>query len=145
MSATLTARSPSGCIAAATSQSTPPEYEYTRSAPSKLSAKRERIAPSFMVFERGSNTASTRSPGAESFDGADRVYSYSGGVDWDVAAAMQTLGERAVNVSDIGTLTNTLVANARRGDHIIIMSNGAFGGIHQRVLDQLQHAHSQQG
>jgi UDP-N-acetylmuramate: L-alanyl-gamma-D-glutamyl-meso-diaminopimelate ligase len=48
-------------------------------------------------------------------------------------------------MSDIGALTNTLVADARRGDHILIMSNGAFGGIHQRVLDQLRRAHSHQG
>ena len=85
-----------------------------------------------------------RSRLAESFEGADRVFSYSGGVDWDVAAAMQSLGDRAVNAADIGALTQTLVAYARRGDHILIMSNGAFGGIHQRVLDQLRRAHTQQ-
>jgi len=41
-------------------------------------------------------------------------------------------------VSDIGALTNTLVANARRGDHILIMSNGAFGGIHEKLLQRLR-------
>ena len=123
----------------------PTAFAATVSAMRKSAPPGERI---LAVFEPRSNTmklGAMRSRLAESFDGADRVYSYSGAVDWDVAAALQPLGERAVNMSDIGALINTLVANARRGDHIVIMSNGAFGGIHQRVLDQLRCAHSHQG
>ena len=123
----------------------PTAFAATVGAMRRVAAPGERI---LAVFEPRSNTmklGAMRSRLAESFDGADRVYSYSGGVDWDVAAAMQPLGDRAVNMGDIGALTNTLVANSRRGDHILIMSNGAFGGIHQRVLDQLRRAHSHQG
>ena len=116
----------------------PTAFAATVGAMRKAAAPGERI---LAVFEPRSNTmklGAMRTRLAESFDGADRVYSYSGGVDWDVAAAMQPLGERAVNVSDIGALTNTLVANARRGDHILIMSNGAFGGIHEKLLQRLR-------
>ena len=37
-------------------------------------------------------------------------------------------------------LTDTIVAAARPGDHIVIMSNGAFGGIHDKLLAQLSNA-----
>ena len=122
----------------------PTAFAATVSAMRKAAAPGERV---LAVFEPRSNTmklGAMRSRLAESFDGADRVFSYSGAVDWDVAAAMQSLGDRAANATDIGALTSMLVANARRGDHILIMSNGAFGGIHQRVLDQLRRAHTQQ-
>jgi len=30
-----------------------------------------------------------------------------------------------------------LVNQSKSGDHIVVMSNGGFGGIHQKILDAL--------
>ena len=38
---------------------------------------------------------------------------------------------------DIDLLVDKIVAAARPGDHIRVMSNGGFGGIHQKILDRL--------
>ena len=92
------------------------------------------------VFEPRSNTmklGAMRARLPESFAAADRVYSFSGGVDWDVAATMQPLGARATNFSDINSLVATLARDSRAGDHVIIMSNGGFAGIHQKLLHSL--------
>ena len=74
----------------------------------------------------------------ESFDDADRVYSYSGGVSWNVAESMQSLGARTQDFHDIDALVQALAIESKPGDHILIMSNGGFGGIHQRLLDRLR-------
>ena len=40
--------------------------------------------------------------------------------------------------SDLEQLVQSLVAQAKAGDHIVIMSNGGFGGIHRKLLQALQ-------
>jgi UDP-N-acetylmuramate: L-alanyl-gamma-D-glutamyl-meso-diaminopimelate ligase len=57
---------------------------------------------------------------------------------WDVAAVMQDLGERAGLFQDLDALLAHLLATVRPGDHILIMSNGAFGGLHEKLLKSLQ-------
>ncbi|MEW5769118.1 MAG: UDP-N-acetylmuramate:L-alanyl-gamma-D-glutamyl-meso-diaminopimelate ligase [Pseudomonadota bacterium] len=73
----------------------------------------------------------------DSLTGADRVYCYSGGIDWDAAGALAPLGEKASTHADLAELIERLAADARPGDHILIMSNGGFGGIHERLLARL--------
>lgn len=65
---------------------------------------------------------------------ADRVLCYAGGVDWDVAAAMAPLGAKVSTFSDLSALVATLATETRPGDHILVMSNGGFGGIHEKIL-----------
>jgi UDP-N-acetylmuramate: L-alanyl-gamma-D-glutamyl-meso-diaminopimelate ligase len=72
-----------------------------------------------------------------SFAQADRVFIYSSGIDWDARSLFALLGPRARCEEDLGTLIAALVAEARAGDHILIMSNGGFGGIHEKLLDRL--------
>ena len=101
-------------------------------------ASNERI---IAVFEPRSNTmklGAMRARLAESFDGAAHVYAYAGGVSWDVAEALAPLGTRAETHADLAQLITTLARNARNGDHILIMSNGGFGGIHAKLLARLQ-------
>jgi UDP-N-acetylmuramate: L-alanyl-gamma-D-glutamyl-meso-diaminopimelate ligase len=43
-------------------------------------------------------------------------------------------------VDDVDVLVSQVVAEVRPGDQLVIMSNGGFGGIHQKLLDQLQEA-----
>jgi UDP-N-acetylmuramate: L-alanyl-gamma-D-glutamyl-meso-diaminopimelate ligase len=74
---------------------------------------------------------------ADSLMRADRVYCYANGLGWDVAAALAPLGERAASDEDLETLVARIVADARPGDHVLVMSNGAFGGIHDTLLAAL--------
>jgi UDP-N-acetylmuramate: L-alanyl-gamma-D-glutamyl-meso-diaminopimelate ligase len=68
---------------------------------------------------------------------ADRVFCYSGGIDWDVAATMSPLGAKAVTEADLATLVERIAAQAQSGDHVLVMSNGGFGGIHDKLLARL--------
>jgi UDP-N-acetylmuramate: L-alanyl-gamma-D-glutamyl-meso-diaminopimelate ligase len=71
---------------------------------------------------------------AGSLAAADRVYCYSAGLKWDAAAA---LGSRAVVCDDLQRLVEQLAGDVRRGDHVLVMSNGSFGGIHEKLLARL--------
>ncbi len=73
---------------------------------------------------------------------ADLVYCHaprSGphALGWDPAAALQPLGTRARVVDDIDAMVAAVCAQAQPGDHVIAMSNGSFGGIHERLLAAL--------
>jgi hypothetical protein len=66
---------------------------------------------------------------ATSLATADRVFVYqSPEVTWDVADAMLPLGSLATVQADLQKLVAALVAEARPGDHLVLMSNGSFGG-----------------
>jgi UDP-N-acetylmuramate: L-alanyl-gamma-D-glutamyl-meso-diaminopimelate ligase len=76
---------------------------------------------------------------ADSLRGADKVFVYqSPEVKWDVADAMQPLGALATVHADLAQLTAALAAEARPGDHFVLMSNGSFGGLHERLLAALR-------
>ncbi len=76
---------------------------------------------------------------ARSLERADRVWLHQGpGVDWDVAGAAAPLGARARVVRDIEVLLAELDAELRSGDHVLIMSNGGFGGVHGKLLERLR-------
>jgi UDP-N-acetylmuramate: L-alanyl-gamma-D-glutamyl-meso-diaminopimelate ligase len=70
----------------------------------------------------------------ESLAGADRAYVHNAGLGWD---ARRVFGERARCVESVSALIDVLAAEAREGDHVLVMSNGAFGGIHARLLARL--------
>ena len=53
---------------------------------------------------------------------------------WDLREALAPLGERAHLAATVEELADRLVRAARPGDHWLIMSNGGFGGLHERVL-----------
>jgi UDP-N-acetylmuramate: L-alanyl-gamma-D-glutamyl-meso-diaminopimelate ligase len=68
---------------------------------------------------------------------ADLVFCYSAGLGWDAAEALAPLGTRAAVFDDLGALVSAVTKAARDGDQILVMSNGGFGGVHQRLLDAL--------
>ncbi len=78
---------------------------------------------------------------AGSLVAADRVYCYGAGLGWDPAAALAPLGDKAEIHHDIARLVSAIAAAAKTGDHVLIMSNGGFGGIHDKLLAQLQARH----
>jgi len=77
---------------------------------------------------------------AGSLAAADLVFCYAANLSWDAVAWLQPLGDRVYTTADLMALTDAIVAVARPGDHIVIMSNGAFGGIHDKLLAQLSNA-----
>jgi UDP-N-acetylmuramate: L-alanyl-gamma-D-glutamyl-meso-diaminopimelate ligase len=105
---------------------------------------RRRIGKSRLiaVLEPRSNTmklGSHREAIAGSLSQADRVWLYQGpSVKWDVADAVASLGDRARVTTDVDTLVSELDAFLRQGDHVLIMSNGGFDGVHGKLLSRLQ-------
>ncbi|ENO75062.1 UDP-N-acetylmuramate:L-alanyl-gamma-D-glutamyl-meso-diaminopimelate ligase [Thauera sp. 63] len=68
---------------------------------------------------------------------ADRVYCYANNLGWDAAEALSPLGERARTYEALERLVADVAAVAQPGDHVLVMSNGGFGGVHQKLLDAL--------
>ena len=94
------------------------------------------------VLEPRSNTmklGTHKAALAESLRAADRVFVYrSPEVKWDVIEAMQPLGSLATVHGDLGQLVSAIVAETRPGDHLVLMSNGSFGGLHELLLAALE-------
>jgi UDP-N-acetylmuramate: L-alanyl-gamma-D-glutamyl-meso-diaminopimelate ligase len=94
------------------------------------------------VLEPRSNTmklGTHREPLKQSLAGAEQVWLYQGPeVKWDVSSLAQELGPHAHHRTDIDVLINDLAAELKPGDHVLIMSNGGFGGIHGKLLAKLQ-------
>jgi UDP-N-acetylmuramate: L-alanyl-gamma-D-glutamyl-meso-diaminopimelate ligase len=73
----------------------------------------------------------------ESLAGADVALLFqSSQVEWDVRAATAT-HPRVEVFGQVGEIVDWIAREARSGDHILIMSNGGFEGIHQRVESAL--------
>jgi UDP-N-acetylmuramate: L-alanyl-gamma-D-glutamyl-meso-diaminopimelate ligase len=73
-----------------------------------------------------------------SFARADRVYIFSAGLSWDAGSVFAPLGPRARCEPNLDALVAGIVAEARHGDRVLVMSNGGFGGIHQKLLTALE-------
>jgi len=73
-----------------------------------------------------------------SLERADRVFCYSANLDWDAQAALASLGVRARCETDLERLVSAIVAEAQAGDQVLVMSNGGFGGIHDRLLAEFE-------
>ena len=106
---------------------------------------RERIVA---VLEPRSHTmrvGTHRDTLADSLSGADSVWVYAPPeLGWDAAGALSPLGARAHVAHDLEALVTGLSRELRSGDHALLMSNGGFGGLHQRLLKSLaaRHAHA---
>ncbi len=94
-----------------------------------------------VAFEARSNTMKMgvhRGSLAASFEGADKVlFLQSPALEWslnEVTNAMDGRGEICVNVEEI---VRQIVAMAQPGDLVVVMSNGGFAGIHQKLISAL--------
>jgi len=77
---------------------------------------------------------------AAALEAADRVFIYqTPNVTWDVTGAMQPLAERASVSADLEQLVGSVADEAQRGDYVLIMSNGGFGGFHEKLIARLGH------
>lgn len=75
---------------------------------------------------------------APALAGADYVMLYQGAdLPWSLQTVAAVLACPAEVCGDIDTLVTKVTGLVRPGDHVVIMSNGAFGGIHQRLQKAL--------
>ena len=93
------------------------------------------------VFEPRSNTMKLGSMKALlpwSLEEADLAFCHAGGLGWDAAEALAPLGAQAAVAATIDELVRRVAAAARPGDHVLCMSNGGFGGLHDKLLQALR-------
>jgi UDP-N-acetylmuramate: L-alanyl-gamma-D-glutamyl-meso-diaminopimelate ligase len=94
------------------------------------------------VLEPRSNTMRLgvhREELAESLAGADRVWLYRpADLGWNLECVADALGSRARVLADVPALVAGLAAELEAGDRVVIMSNGGFGGLHERLLAALR-------
>ncbi|WP_292746948.1 MULTISPECIES: UDP-N-acetylmuramate:L-alanyl-gamma-D-glutamyl-meso-diaminopimelate ligase, partial [unclassified Methylophaga] len=75
---------------------------------------------------------------AASLNAADMVILYQDPqLTWSLDNIQQQLGDGSVLLRNIDDVVEQLVNQSKSGDHIVVMSNGGFGGIHQKILDAL--------
>jgi len=75
---------------------------------------------------------------APSLELADEIILFQpADVDWDMHGVVLKAGAHARLMRSIDEIVKLLAEQARSGEHILVMSNGAFGGIHQKILDAL--------
>ena len=109
----------------------------------KLDAAGKQSERILAAFEPRSNTMKLGVMAAQlpwSLEAADLSFCHTAGLDWDAAAALAPMGGRAQVAGAIEPLVKQIVAAARPGDHIVCMSNGGFGGVHDKLLAALRTA-----
>jgi UDP-N-acetylmuramate: L-alanyl-gamma-D-glutamyl-meso-diaminopimelate ligase len=103
--------------------------------------KRDRI---LAVLEPRSNTMKLgvmKDALPDSLADADLVFCYAANLGWNPADSLGPLGARAVTEHDLRRLVEKVAQAAQRGDHILVMSNGGFGGVHDKLLKRLEELH----
>ena len=73
-----------------------------------------------------------------SLSGAQRVFCFAANLGWDVDATMAVLGDKACVHTDVESLADAIAAEARAGDHVLVMSNGGFDGLQGKLLARLR-------
>lgn len=75
---------------------------------------------------------------AASLDQADRIFCYAHQIGWNIDSALASLDDKTEIHHDLTTMISAIAATAHPGDHILIMSNGSFSGLHDKLLDTLR-------
>ena len=94
------------------------------------------------VLEPRSNTMKTgtmKSALPGSLRDADHTFCYAArNLGWDAGESLAPLGYRVNVHDDLDSMVDAIAAFARTGDHVLVMSNGGFGGVHGRILERLE-------
>ena len=94
------------------------------------------------VLEPRSNTMRLgvhREELAAALAAADSVWLYQpAGLDWNLDGVAAALGAKARVLAEVPALVEALAADLRAGDRVLVMSNGGFGGLHERLLAALR-------
>jgi UDP-N-acetylmuramate: L-alanyl-gamma-D-glutamyl-meso-diaminopimelate ligase len=108
-----------------------------------INGLRRRIAPAeriLAIFEPRSNTMKLGTMKAQlpwALEEADLAFCNQQGLTWDAKEALAPMGAQAFVGTDVDALVAAVVKAAKPGDHLLCMSNGGFGGIHDKLLAAL--------
>ncbi len=100
------------------------------------------LARVLVVFEPRTNTMKRGEMKALlpwALEEADLSFCLQGNYGWSATEALAPLGAQAVVADTIDGLVAAIVQAAQPGDQILVMSNGGFGGIHDKLLAALKH------
>ncbi len=100
------------------------------------------LARVLVVFEPRTNTMKRGEMKALlpwALEEADMSFCLQGDYGWSAAEALAPLGAQAVVADTVDGLVAAIVQTAKPGDLVLVMSNGSFGGIHDKLLSALQH------
>ncbi len=76
---------------------------------------------------------------AAALQGADAVMVFvPPGLSWDLERAMEPLGERCATYRQIDMLIDAVSAFVQPHDHVLIMSNGGFQDLHDKLITHLR-------
>jgi UDP-N-acetylmuramate: L-alanyl-gamma-D-glutamyl-meso-diaminopimelate ligase len=98
------------------------------------------LARILAVFEPRTNTMKRGSMSALlpwALEEADLAFCLQGNYGWNAADALAPLGAQASVADSVDKLVAAIVRAVRPGDQVLVMSNGAFGGIHAKLLAAL--------
>jgi len=102
----------------------------------------------FAILEPRSNTMRMgvhKDTLAKSFAGADEVLLYQPeGMDWNLEDVAKVSSVPVTVFDSTAEIIERIINEAEAGDHVLIMSNGGFEAIHQRLLDVLKDKYSEQ-
>ena len=93
------------------------------------------------VFEPRSNTMKLGAMKALlpwALEEADLSLCPQGDYGWSAREALAPLAAAAIVADSVDALVAQIVRVARAGDHVLVMSNGSFGGIHGKLLEALK-------
>jgi UDP-N-acetylmuramate: L-alanyl-gamma-D-glutamyl-meso-diaminopimelate ligase len=108
-----------------------------------INGLRRRIAPAdriLAIFEPRSNTMKLGTMKAQlpwALEEADLAFCNQQGLTWDAKEALAPMARQAFVGTDVDALVAAVVKAAKPGDHLLCMSNGGFGGIHDKLLSTL--------
>lgn len=95
-----------------------------------------------VVLEPRSNTMKmgiSKDDIAPALGRADEVFIFQpANIPWLVSEITERCVQPAYWSGDLDALTNMVAEHAQPGDHILVMSNGSFGGIHDKLLEKLK-------
>jgi UDP-N-acetylmuramate: L-alanyl-gamma-D-glutamyl-meso-diaminopimelate ligase len=79
---------------------------------------------------------------SDSLQDAQQVFVYGAKtgkatLGWDLKEALKPLGEKVYAFDNLDQMVRQIVSYVKPSDHILIMSNGGFGGVHQKILQEL--------
>jgi UDP-N-acetylmuramate: L-alanyl-gamma-D-glutamyl-meso-diaminopimelate ligase len=109
-----------------------------------LAGLRRKLGPGprlLAVFEPRSNTMKLGTMKAQlpwALEEANLSFCLQGDYGWSTAQALAPLGATAVVADSVDALAAKVLQAARPGDHVLCMSNGGFGGIHEQLLAALR-------
>ena len=102
--------------------------------------RRAGLARVLAVFEPRTNTMKRGEMKAQlpwALEEADLAFCLQGDYGWSATEALAPMGAQAVVANTVDALVAAIVRAARPGDQVLVMSNGAFGGIHDKLLAAL--------